>query len=127
MIHEEKMPPFSIKARLRSFKYAFEGFSTFLYREHNAAIHFVMTIIAISAGMYFHISSSEAIAITIAIAAVWSAELFNTAIEKLCDMVSKEIHPSIKFIKDVSAAAVLVVALAALITGAIVFIPKILS
>jgi diacylglycerol kinase len=58
---------------------------------------------------------------------VWAAELFNTAIEKLADTVSKDFHPSIKFVKDVSAAAVLLSALAAFITGAIIFLPKLLA
>jgi len=53
--------------------------------------------------------------------------LFNTAIEKLADMVSGDFHPSIKFIKDVSAAAVMVSAMAAFITGAIIFLPKLLA
>ena len=50
--------------------------------------------------------------------------MFNTAVEKLADMVSKDLHPEIKVIKDVSAAAVLVSAIAALVTGAIIFLPK---
>jgi len=64
--------------------------------------------------------------IVIAIGLVWVAELFNTAIEKLCDMVCPEQHPQIKFIKDVSAAAVLVTAIIAMITGCIIFIPAML-
>ena len=67
---------------------------------------------------------AEAIGIALAIGFVWTAELFNTAIESLSDLVSKDHHPEIKFIKDVSAAAVLLSAIAAVITGAIIFIPK---
>jgi len=73
------------------------------------------------------VSRGEAISIVLSVGLVWLAELFNTAIEKLCDVVSKEYHPAIKFIKDVSAAAVLVSAITAFVTGAIVFLPKLLA
>ena len=59
--------------------------------------------------------------------AIKAAEFFNTAIEKLADLVSKDFDANIKFIKDVSAAAVLLAALAAFTTGAIIFIPKLLQ
>jgi diacylglycerol kinase len=58
---------------------------------------------------------------------VWVAEIFNTAIEKTMDFISRERHPQIKLIKDLAAAAVLVTAFSALITGAIIFIPKLLK
>ncbi len=119
--------PFSIKSRLKSFRYAFEGLNAFFTVQHNAIIHLLMTILAFSAAIFFNVSKAEAIAIVLAAALVWAAELFNTAIEKLADMVSKDYHPSIKFIKDVSAAAVLLSAVAAFITGAIIFLPKLLS
>jgi hypothetical protein len=58
--------------------------------------------------------------IVFAIALVWMAELFNTAIEKTADLISKEKHPQIKLIKDVAAAAVLIAAIAAAVVGCIV-------
>lgn len=57
---------------------------------------------------------------------VWTAELFNTAIEKVMDFISTERLPQIKWIKDMAAAAVLITALAAVIIGALIFIPKFL-
>ena len=54
-------------------------------------------------------------------------ELINTAIEHLCDIVTKEIHPAIKIIKDVSAAAVLLAAAGSVVTGLIIFTPKIIE
>jgi len=61
------------------------------------------------------------------IAMVWIAELFNTCIEKLIDFVSTEKHPQIKLIKDMAAAAVMIASVAALLVGAIIFIPKIFN
>ena len=125
IIKKERSVPFSIRARLKSFRYAFEGVYAFFNTQHNAIIHFLMTMIAFIAAVFFNVNKTEAIAITLAAAFVWMAELFNTAIEKLADTVSKEFHPSIKFIKDVSAAAVLIAAAGAFVTGAIIFLPKI--
>lgn len=120
-------PGFSVRARIRSFRYAFEGVQTFFATQHNAVIHLLMTVMALVAAVFFSVSKAELIAIVIAAALVWAAELFNTAIEKLADMVLDDFHPSIKFIKDVSAAAVLISAMAAFITGAIIFLPKLLA
>jgi diacylglycerol kinase (ATP) len=115
---------FSIKARLKSFQYAFSGLTSFFSTQHNAIIHLIMTLVAFSAAVLYNVTKAEAIGIALAIGFVWTAELFNTAIESLSDLVSKDHHPEIKFIKDVSAAAVLLSAIAAVITGAIIFIPK---
>ncbi len=73
----------------------------------------------------FPVSTREAVALALAVGFVWTAELFNTAIEKIMDFISIEKKPAIKYIKDLAAAAVLVAAMAALITGLIIFIPKI--
>jgi diacylglycerol kinase len=53
-------------------------------------------------------------------------EMLNTAIEKLCDVVHKEIHPGIKKVKDIAAGAVLIAAFCSVITGAVIFLPKII-
>ena len=118
---------FSIKARLKSFQYAFEGLSSFFSTQPNAVIHLIMTLLACSGAVFYNISKAEAMAVTLSIGFVWTAELFNTALEKLADIVSTDHRPEIKFIKDVSAAAVLLSAVAAFITGAIVFLPKLLA
>jgi diacylglycerol kinase (ATP) len=122
-----KSNSFSLKARLKSFRYAFDGINAFFSSQHNAIIHFIITIFVFIAAIFFNLSKNEFIAIIIVTGFVWVAELFNTAIEKLADMVSKDHHPQIKFIKDVSAAAVLFSAIAAFLTGAIIFLPKLLG
>lgn len=118
---------FSLRARLRSFRYAFEGLNTFFATQHNAIIHLLITIMVFIAAVFFNVSKGETLAIILVVTLVWTAELFNTAIEKLADTVSKEFHPGIKFIKDVSAAAVLIAAAGAFITGLVIFLPKILA
>lgn len=117
---------FSFRARFRSFRYAFDGLKSFFATQHNAVIHLLITIFVFVAALFLGVTRTELLAIILATALVWSAELFNTVIEKLSDMVSTDFHPSIKFIKDVAAAAVLISAIAAFLTGAIIFLPKIL-
>lgn len=116
---------FSIRARARSFRYAFEGVAAFFRKEPNAQLHGLGTIAVIVLSALFQVSGQEMIAFIFSLGFVWCAELFNTAIEKLTDIVSPGKTPAAKFIKDVSAAAVLMAAVTALTVGCIVFIPKI--
>ena len=109
-----------------SFKAAFQGLKRGL-AERNFRIHLFATILVIALGICYSISYTEWIIITLCIAAVLSAELFNTAIELICDFIEPNINPIIKQIKDLSAAAVLILALGAAIVGGIIFIPKILG
>jgi len=117
---------FSLRKRAGSFRFAFDGLIQFFKTQHNAIIHLVATLAVIALSVIVQLQLVKFLFVVIAIGLVWMAELFNTAIEKLCDMVCPEQHPQIKFIKDVSAAAVLVTAIIAIITGCIIFIPVLL-
>jgi len=123
----KKENSFSLRARLKSFRYAFDGINAFFSSQHNAIIHLMITIFVFIAAVFFNVNREQLISIIIVTGFVWTAELFNTAIEKLADMISKDHHPQIKFIKDVSAAGVLLSAIAAFLTGAIIFLPKLLQ
>ncbi len=117
---------FSLKARWKSLGYAMEGITAFFVRQHNAIIHLFFTIGVFMAAIFFRVSANEMIALVLAIGFVWTAEIFNTVIESIMDYVSPNSHPKVKFIKDVSAAAVLVAALAAILVGLIIFVPKLI-
>lgn len=118
---------FSIKERIKSFKYAFEGLKTLFAEEHNARIHLLAALIAIVLGFVLKISRGEWIALIIVIGLVLICEAFNTALEVLCDYVQPEKHPKIKKVKDLAAAAVLISAFSALIAGIILFGPKLIA
>lgn len=118
---------FSVKARIKSFGYAFNGIGTLLRNEHNARIHLAAAICAITAGFLLGITPAEWMAVIFAIGFVFSAEAVNSAIEYLADLISPEYNKLIKNAKDVAAAAVLIAAIAAAAIGAIIFIPKILN
>jgi len=125
MIMEQEK--FSWRKRMNSFQYALSGWRLLFKSEHNSWLHFAATIIVIISAFLFRVTGSEAGLLTVAIGIVWIAELFNTCIEKMMDFISKEDHPAIKLIKDVSAGAVLMAALTSVIIGCFVFIPKILT
>lgn len=115
---------FSIIARLKSFSYAFNGLKFFFINEHNGRIHLFAAVLAVALSFYLKLSSLEWVAIIFAIAIVFTAEIFNSSIEKLADTFTSEINPQIKIVKDLAAAAVLITAILATIIGAIVFLPK---
>ena len=114
---------FSLASRINSFRFAGQGIISFVQKEHNAWLHAIATIAVISLGIITRITMGEWLAILLAIGIVWVAEMFNTCIEKLMDFISPDHHPQIKFIKDVSAGAVLVAAMITLAIGLIIFIP----
>jgi diacylglycerol kinase len=111
---------------IKSFNYAFSGIKTTFASETNFKIHLLAAIMAIAFGFAVNISNTEWEVIILCIAFVLSMEMINTAIEKLCNMVHKDIHPVIKSVKDITAGAVLVAAVGSLIIGSVIFLPKIL-
>lgn len=105
----------------KGFGFAFAGIWQILLHERNFKVHVLALLAVISAGLYFHITTQEWINILLVSALVLSLEAINTAIEKLCDMHTKEIHPQIKLIKDVAAGAVLIAAIFALVIAFLIF------
>jgi diacylglycerol kinase (ATP) len=115
---------FSLFARGRSFGYAWQGINAFFRSEHNAVLHGLGTLLVVLMAILFPPTAGEGAALVLATGFVWAAELFNTAIEKVMDYLCAEKRPAIKYIKDLSAGAVLIAALTALLVALFVFIPK---
>jgi diacylglycerol kinase len=111
--------------RLKSFKHAWNGIKILFKEEPNARIHFIAILFVSLISIILQIDITEWIAIFFSIALVITAEIFNTAIENISDFISPERNEKIKKIKDLSAAAVLVSAITAIIVAFIIFIPKI--
>jgi diacylglycerol kinase len=116
---------FSIRSRLISFTHAFRGVRQVFGHEHNARIHLVATIAVVIAAIILKVNSAEAAILAVVTGLVWVAEIINTCFERLADHITKQRHPEIKLIKDLSAGAVLVAAMIAVIAGLFIFIPKI--
>jgi diacylglycerol kinase (ATP) len=118
---------FSIRARLKSFTFALEGFAFMLRTQHNAWVHLVATIGVVVLGFALQVNADAWRWLVAATALVWVAEAMNTAFEHLCDVVSPQFHESVKRSKDIAAAAVLVCVIAATVLGAITFTPYVLA
>lgn len=110
-----------------SFGYAFEGFISAFRSERNMWIHLAISLAVIAVGLILKISLIEWGLLVFSIALVFTTEFINTAFEYLVNIVSPERNESARRIKDISAAAVLITALAAAMIGLLVFLPKILS
>ena len=115
---------FSLKKRLQSFKYAFRGIHITFRTQHNAWIHFFATVLVIASGLILQVTTTEWFVLLLCIGMVVSAEIFNTSIEYLVDLISPEYNERVGYIKDLSAAAVLIVAIVSAIIGLWIFIPK---
>ena len=114
-----------MKLFLKSFVYAFEGIQHCMTKDRNFIVHCIAAVLVIIAGFVFNIERTEWMIIAINIGLVIGFEMLNTSIEKICNLVHPQHHPFVKIIKDVAAGAVLLVAIAAAVCGAIIFLPKI--
>jgi len=106
---------------LRSFRVAWDGLVVALRSDRNLRIHAVATVFVVAAGCWYRLNMLEWSVIVLTIGLVWVAELLNTAIEAVVDLISPEPHPLARRAKDVASAAVLLAAVTAVIVGAIVF------
>jgi len=116
-----------LQKRINSFRFAFQGLIDLFRTQPNARIHLAAAAMAVLAGLFFDISALEWAAVSICIALVLALEALNTALEYLTDLVSPDHHPLAGKAKDVAAAAVLIGAAGAAITGIIIFLPKIFA
>jgi len=118
---------FSIMKRIKSFVPAFNGLKILIKAEHNSRIQLLAALCVLVASVLFRISAIEWVAVIFAIGFVFALELVNSAIENIADFVSPGKDESIKKIKDLAAAGVLVGAATSIIIGLIIFLPKIIS
>lgn len=107
---------------MKRFAYAIHGVG-FLVRTRAARLHLLATLAVCAAGATLGLDRAEWLWITLAIAGVWSAEAFNTALELLADALHPAWHPAVGRAKDAAAAAVLIAAAGAAVIGALVFGP----
>ena len=118
---------YSFKKQLKSFTFAWKGILTCAGHEQNIPFHLIAAIIVLAAGFCFGISRTEWMVVMLCIGTVIAAELFNSAIERLVDMVSPEWQKIAGEVKDIAAGAVLITAIAAAIVGMIVFLPYVIA
>lgn len=110
-----------MKKQLKSFGFAIRGFVGAVCDEGHLRFHLVAAVYVLVFSLFYHFSAVQTAVLVILIALVIAAELFNTAIEKACDAITKEQNEHIKRAKDISAGAVLVMSVAAVIVAVIFF------
>lgn len=115
--------PITLRRRLLSFVYAFEGWWHVLSTQPNAWIHAIVSVVVFALAFWLRLSLIEWAILILATMLVWMAEFANTALEAVVDMAMPEFHPLAKIAKDVAAAAVLVGALGAVIIGLLIMGP----
>ena len=116
----------SLVAFVLSFYYAGAGVVHVALTQRNMRVHILIALATAMLGLWFAISTTEWAIISLAMGGVFGAEMVNTAVERLVDLVSPEYHNLAKVAKDSAAGAVLIMAIFASITGLLVFIPKLL-
>ena len=111
--------------RMKGMRYAFQGALILLKTEASIQAQFTIGLIMTGAGFYYEITPTEWILQTMAIGIVMSIEALNTAVEEIADFIHPEFHRKIGLIKDIAAGGVFIAAFAAIIIGAIIYIPRI--
>lgn len=113
--------------RVRSFRYAFEGWWYVLRTQHNAWIHAIASLVVFALGLWLRLPARDWAVLVLAMMAVWMAEFMNTALEAVVDMTMPTVHPLAKVAKDVAAAAVLVGAVGSVLIGLLLMGPPLLA
>jgi diacylglycerol kinase (ATP) len=116
--------PFSVRAKLLAFRYAWQGIDYMLRTQVNAWIQIGIAAIVLAVGLAFGLSAVEWCVVVLAMAAVWIAEALNTALEAVVDLASPDRHPLAGRAKDVAAGSVLVAVAAAAMVGLLIFGPR---
>ncbi|SDP55752.1 diacylglycerol kinase family protein [Halobacillus aidingensis] len=106
------------------FRFAWNGIKEVYESERNFRIHLSVALLVIIAALVFGLSKWEWITILLTVGMVLSLEMVNTAMERLLDFYHPEHHPIIGSIKDITAGAVLIASIGAVIIGIIIFLPK---
>ncbi|WP_407268432.1 diacylglycerol kinase family protein [Radiobacillus sp. PE A8.2] len=106
---------------------AFHGLMYVTKTEKNFRIQLVITVLALLSGLFLRLNGLEWVLLSLTIGLVLALELANTAIEQVMNHLSPDFHPIVGRIKDISAGAVLVTAVIAIVNGCILFLPKIIA
>lgn len=107
-----------------SVKVAMKGIAYLFLYHRNMRIIFITGIAAFLLGLYFDLKGIELIALCVTITLVFMAEILNTAVELMMDMLTNQYHTKIKVIKDIAAAVVVLACLNAIAVGYVLFIRR---
>jgi diacylglycerol kinase len=112
---------------LKAFRFAFSGLWYALRTQRNMRIHLAVASAVIIAGFWLGLSADQWAVLALTSGLVLLAEMVNTVVETLVDLVCPEYHPLAEIVKDVMAGAVLLMAIIAVIIGLLVLGPPLWS
>lgn len=110
-----------------SFRFAFEGIVYSYKKGTHFKMHIIAATLVLILGLLYSISVTEWLILILISSAVIAAETINTAIEETGDVLHPEHHPRVRLAKHCAAGGVLILSIAAVIIGLIIFIPKIFT
>lgn len=110
-----------LKNPMNGFKYAMEGVAHVFRTQRHMRFHFLVLVMVLLAGLVFQLNRIEMLILLFTVTLVLMAEMFNTAIEAVVDLVTQSYHPLAKFAKDIAAGAVLITVLNALMVAFLLF------
>jgi len=116
-----------IQLEKKSFRFAFEGLAYAFKSQRNFKVQLILGFFAVILALSFGFNRVEWLFLLFSICLVLSAELANTVIEIVVDLVMDKIHPKAKLAKDLSAGVVLLISVFVLIIGCLLFLPHVLS
>jgi len=105
-----------------SFNSALEGLLFVLRKERNFKVHIIFTVLVIMLGLFLKLPLPEFLLLLIVISTVLITEMVNTVVEIVVNVFISESHPEAKKAKDISAAAVLLATILAVIVGYFVIV-----
>ncbi len=122
--HSTQYHPVNLR---QSFSHALSGIKETLANERNFKIHLCCAVIALSLACLLKIDLINWLILIQVITLVLTAELINTAVEYLVDLASGSFyHPLAKSAKDIAAGAVFIASANALVSGILIFGPRLL-
>ncbi len=107
--------------RVAAFRYAINGVVDAIATQIHMKLHIIAAVVVILAAWFFQIKRWEWAVVLLTIGIVWAAEIMNTAIEYVVNLVSPDYHILAGKAKDAAAGAVLVISMSALCIGFIIF------
>ncbi|HEV2474753.1 MAG TPA: diacylglycerol kinase, partial [Chthonomonadales bacterium] len=114
------MPPYR-KTPLSGFRFAQEGILHCFRTQPHMRFHFYTMVAVLLSGLLLNLKSRDMLVLLFAVTLVIVAEMFNTVVEAVVDMIAEAYNPAAKLAKDVAAGAVLIAALNAVIAGVLIF------
>ena len=118
---------FDFKKLIKSFGHAFDGLKEVFYKEQTFKIFCFIALLVVILMFLLQVSFYEKLILILTIVFLMTFELINSRIEEIVDVFQPNHDPKVKIIKDVTAGAVFLASLGALIIGILIFLPRLIE